>query len=73
MHIGAFEYGVLLTAFGVALGLWKEKRKFDRTNSSGIEQFRSFGHKMVATTFDDLLYWVALGCLFVGLFILAFG
>ena len=72
MHIDAFYYGFALTAIGVVLGLWKEKRKFDRTNSAGVEQFPSFGRKMVATTFDGLLYWSAIASLFVGLFILAF-
>ena len=72
MNLSVEGYGVFLTIIGLALGLWKGKRKFDRTNEHGVEQFRSFGGKMVATTFDDLLSWVAIGSLFVGLFILAF-
>jgi len=64
--------GSILTATGIGLGLWKGKRKFNRTNANGVEQFRSFTGKLVATTFDDLLHWAALALLFVGLFILAF-
>ena len=72
MNSGAYALGITLTVIGLGLGLWNRKRKFDRTNSAGVEQFRSFGGKMVATTFDGLLYWIALALLFVGLFILAF-
>jgi len=73
MHVDAFDYGIILTIIGVVLGFWRLKRKFDRTNSAGVERFRSFGRKMAAETFDGLLYWGAIGALFVGLFILAFG
>lgn len=72
MHIDVFYYGILLTSIGLALGLWREKRKYDRTNSAGIQQFPSFGRKIVAETFDGVLYWGAIAALFVGLFILAF-
>ena len=72
MHVDVFYYGILLTSIGLALGLWRQKRRFDRTNTAGVEQFRSFGRKMVATTLDGLLYWVAIASLFIGLFILAF-
>jgi hypothetical protein len=72
MESGVYVLGIVLTVVGISLGLWKAKRKFDRTNAHGVEQFRSFGGKMIATTFDDLLYWAAIASLFVGLFILAF-
>ncbi len=73
MHLDVYGYGIVLTAIGLFLGFWKLKRKFDRTNTSGVEQFSSFGRKMVATTIDEILHWVGLAALFVGLFILAFG
>ncbi len=72
MHFSVYELGIVLTVIGVGLGLWKGKRKFDRTNTVGVEQFRSYGGKVVATKFDGFLYWIALALLFVGLFILAF-
>ena len=72
MDSSVYALGFVLTVIGLGLGLWNRKRKFDRTNSSGVEQFRSYGGKVVATTFDGLLYWIALALLFVGLFILAF-
>ncbi len=72
MHIELTDYGVILTVIGLVLGYWRQKRKFDRTNFAGVEQFPSYGRKLVATTFDDLIYWGAIGSLFSGLFILAF-
>lgn len=72
MDIDVSYYGIFLTIMGVVLGLWTKKRKFDRTNSAGVEQFKNFGRKMVATTFEGVLYWVAVALLFVGVFILAF-
>ena len=65
--------GFILTATGIGLGLWKGKRKFNRTNENGVEQFQSFTGNVVATTFDNFLHWAAIALLFVGLFILAFG
>lgn len=70
--MSAYEYGFLLAAAGIGLGFWRQKRKFDRTNSSGVEQFRSFWRKMLSTMFDDLLSWVSIASLFIGLFIMAF-
>jgi hypothetical protein len=72
MDSGVYALGLVLTVIGLGLGLWNRKRKFDRTNRAGVEQFRSYAAKVVATTFDGLLYWIALALLFVGLFILAF-
>lgn len=72
MDSSVYALGFVLTVIGLGLGLWKAKRKLDRTNTAGVEQFRSFGGKVVATTFDGLLYWVAIALLFVGLLILAF-
>lgn len=73
MNIALYDFGFVLTAIGFFLSFWKLKRQFDRTNSFGVEQFPSIARKMIATTFDEMLYWVGLASLFVGLFILAFG
>lgn len=73
MNPSSIDIGIVLTAIGFFTFLWREKRKFSRTNGIGIEQFRSFSGKMVATAFDELLRWASLGLFFVGLFILAFG
>lgn len=71
MDLSVYDLGIVLTVIGIGLGLWKGKRKFDRTNSAGVEQFRSFGRKTVATAFDELLSWLSLAFLGVGLLIFA--
>ena len=73
MHFSIFDYGIVLTIIGLFLMFWKLRRIFNRTNSFGVEQFPSFGRKMVGTTFDGILNWVGLAALGVGLFIIAFG
>ena len=72
MNVSAVDAGFILTAIGLFMFLWREKRKFGRVNVIGVEQFKSFSGKMVATATDELLRWASLGMLFVGLFILAF-
>jgi hypothetical protein len=47
--------GTFGIAFGVILGLWRRKRKFDRTNAYGVEQFSSYWGKLGATTKDRFL------------------
>ena len=63
--------GSIVLVIGLGLFLWRKKRKFERTNSAGIEQFQSFGGKLTATAFDGVLSWLSLSSLFVGLLILA--
>lgn len=70
--MGVFSLGTVLLVVGLALFLWREKRKYDRTNTAGVEQFRSFVGKLAGTSLDELLRWSSLGLLFVGLFIFAF-
>ena len=71
MIFGSVEFGVLLLIVGTVFYLWRKKRKSDRTNASGIEQFRSFGNKMSGVFFDGLIGWVALICHCAGILILA--
>jgi len=73
MPIDAMSLGLVLAIAGTGLFLWREKRKYDRTNMAGVEQFRSFVGKLAATSIDELLRWSALALLIAGLFMLAFG
>ncbi len=64
-------FGVVATLLGIVLFLWRNKRRFDRTNSAGIEQFSSYGGK-IATRFWDSILWVsAFISLTVGVLVLA--
>lgn len=63
MVSGTDVYIFLFALFGVACLLWKNKRKFDRKNASGIEQFPKFRKKVGAQLFDILLWAAGIGCL----------
>ena len=63
--------GGALLALGTVFLYWMKKRKFDRTNSAGIEQFRSFGIKLKSVFFDGFLGWLALLCNIAGVLLLA--
>ena len=67
MDFASLTVGVGLVIAGVGLLLWRKKRKFDRTNRAGIEQFHSFGVKIRARLLDGVLTWLSLICLFSGL------
>lgn len=53
--------------------LWRNKRRFDRTNEHGIQQHKSYGEKLRAESFDTILLGVAYVSAFVaaGLLVLA--
>ena len=55
--------GVAAVLLGIFLFLWRSKRRFDRTNAAGIEQFSSFGGKVAARSWDAILLVVALASL----------
>jgi len=59
---------LLLFVSGILLILWSNKRRFDRRNALGIEQFGSFFEKMISVFFDAILWWSGVTILFSGLF-----
>lgn len=59
----------LLVLVGLACILWKNKRKFDRGNSHGIEHFPKFGKKLGSQLLDVLLQGAGYGCLLGGAFV----
>lgn len=59
----------LLALVGIACILWRNKRKFDRKNASGIEQFPKYSKKLSARLFDALLQGTGYGCLAGGVLI----
>jgi len=71
MEFGPVTLGIFLMAIGSGLILWKKRRKFERTNVFGVEQFHSFGGKLTAKVFDGFLSWFSVIFLFSGLLILA--
>jgi cytochrome c biogenesis protein CcdA len=51
-------FGGAVVLLGVILFFWRNKRKFDRTNPAGIEQFSSYGGKLAARLWDSII-WVS--------------
>ena len=72
MEWGAEYIGAILVAIGALLTLWRRKRKFDRTNPYGIEQFSDFWGKLGARTKDWLLRLGSIVLLSAGVLMLAF-
>lgn len=72
MEWGAEYVGSILLVVGALLALWKRKRKFDRTNSFGVEQFSDFWGKLGTRMKDAILGFAALLLLSAGVLILAF-
>jgi len=58
---------------GTGLYFWVKKRKFDRTNTAGVEQFASFSGKLGATFVDKFLAGLSAFCIFAGAIFMAFG
>ena len=72
MGWGAEYIGALLLALGMALTLASRKRRFDRTNQSGVEQFPSYWAKLSTNIKDGLIRFISLLLLSAGLVILGF-
>ena len=63
----------ILIVVGVMLALKAKKRKFDRTNQHGVEQFPSFWVKLRARTVDFVLTGFSALLLAAGVIALAYG
>ena len=63
--------GVGLLIAGTGFFLWMKKRKFDRTNPAGVEQFPRFGRKLAAVSADKVLAIMSIVSLSAGTLILA--
>lgn len=69
-NVGVFT-GTILVVVGGVLGIWRRKRKFDRLNAFGVEQFSSYWGKLGSRTKDGLLGFGSLLLFSAGLLILA--
>ena len=72
MDWGAGYTGTALVVLGALLAFWKRKRKFERTNQFGVEQFPSYRRKLTATAMDRLVGFGSFGLLTAGILFLAF-
>ena len=58
---------------GTSFYLWMKKRRFDRMNSAGVEQFESYSGKLAAVFLDKVLAGLSALCLIGGAVFLAYG
>ena len=72
MEWGAEYLGAILIVLGIASTLKSRKRRFDRTNQFGVEQFQSYWDKLGTQIKEGLLRYVSLLLLSAGLVILGF-
>ena len=61
----------LLLGSTLVLSVWllayiRGRRKHERTNQAGVEQYRSYGHKLRAQALDRLLSWLMWAFLVAG-------
>ena len=71
MDWGAGYFGTVLVIVGGLLALLKRKRRFDRTNQFGVEQFPSYRRKLATTSMDRIIGFGSLGLLTAGVLLLA--
>lgn len=54
-------FAIFIFIVGVVLRYWMNRRKFNRRNFTGTEEFRNYEHKTSADTFEFILKIVAWG------------
>lgn len=59
-------YSFLCLLTGSCLAYWVKKRRFNRINRYGVEEFKSVGDKVIAASIEKFLWWTALFCILVG-------
>jgi hypothetical protein len=59
-------YSFLLLLTGGCIAYWVKKRRFNRVNRYGTEDFKNFGDKVFAVSIEKFLWWLALLCILVG-------
>ena len=59
-------YSFILLLTGSCLAYWVKKRRFNRINHYGVEEFKSFGDKIISGTIEKTIWWFALCCILAG-------
>ncbi len=61
-----FWFISFLFFLGITILYWRNRRKFDRKNEQGIEQFGSYLKKVKSEAFDKLLLWIGNASIITG-------
>ncbi len=64
-----FEVAMIIAGF--CCGFWMKKRKFDRTNESGVERFPSYSGRLVAKSGDAILGLLSISLIVFGVLAIA--
>ncbi len=59
--------GLGMIAFAVWAGFWISRRHFERTNSAGVQEFKSFGSSVKANALEGLVKFAGVASGFVGI------
>ena len=59
-------YSALCLTIGGCLAFWVKKRRFDRVNRYGAEEFKSYGNKVVSTATEKTAWAIAMACIVIG-------
>jgi hypothetical protein len=59
--------GFIFIAIGVGLWIWIHKRRFDRTNSYGVQEFQNFWHFLGSNGFELVVVLFGLFLILIGL------
>ena len=63
-------YGTIILIAGLALRYLMYRRRFNRNNAAGVQQFRNFEHKSVVQPFEKLMKVIAMALILFGAFLL---
>ncbi len=59
---------VVFLASAVAIFLWVGRRRFYRTNSAGVEEFKNYSSAVLTMLVEKVALVVAMACLLAGVF-----
>jgi hypothetical protein len=58
-HSRFLLYTVLLIATGLLLRYWIGKRRFDRKNVAGLQNFTRYRNAVIILTIENIVVWIA--------------
>nr|WP_157536285.1 molybdenum ABC transporter permease [Mucilaginibacter sp. L294] len=69
-HLSSVQVtGIVILFIGIALRYWVNRRRFYRTNSTGVQLFGSYSKKVAFTIFEKLIKLLGLIMVIFGLLI----
>ena len=72
VSLGSDPLGIALLMLGAIFTVWFRKRRFDRTNAFGVQQFINYWSKIGAVVKDLILKSSAIILISAGILVLAF-